>query len=56
MIQNVHDEVQIECDEEIADEVAKLAEEAFDDVTKYLKFRIPLRGTASIGNTWAETH
>ncbi len=53
---NVHDEVQIECDEEIADEVAKLAEEAFDDVTKYLKFRIPLRGTASIGNTWAETH
>jgi DNA polymerase I-like protein with 3'-5' exonuclease and polymerase domains len=53
---NVHDEVQIECDEEIADEVAKLAEGAFDDVTKYLKFRIPLRGTASIGNTWAETH
>jgi len=53
---NVHDEVQIECDEEIAEEVARIAEETFADVTAYLKFRIPLRGTASIGNTWAETH
>jgi len=53
---NVHDEVQIECDEDISKEVAQIAEATFDDVTKYLKFRIPLRGTASIGNTWAETH
>ena len=53
---NVHDEVQIECDEDIAQDVARMAEEAFGDVTDYLKFRIPLRGTADIGDSWAETH
>lgn len=53
---NVHDEVQIECDEEIAEEVAKICEASFDDVTKYLNFRIPLRGSADIGDSWAETH
>jgi DNA polymerase-1 len=53
---NVHDEVQIECDEEIAEEVAAIAESSFDLVTRYLNFRIPIRGTADIGNTWADTH
>ena len=53
---NVHDEVQIECDEEIAEDVAKIAEASFDDVTKHLNFRIPLRGSADIGDSWAETH
>lgn len=53
---NVHDEVQIECDENIAEEVARICEYTFDDVTNYLKFRIPLRGTADIGDSWAETH
>jgi DNA polymerase I-like protein with 3'-5' exonuclease and polymerase domains len=53
---NVHDEVQIECDEAIAEDVAKIAEASFDDVTKYLNFRIPLRGSADIGDSWADTH
>jgi DNA polymerase I-like protein with 3'-5' exonuclease and polymerase domains len=53
---NVHDEAQIECDEDIAERVAKIAEDSFNDVTEYLKFRIPIRGTADIGDTWAETH
>jgi DNA polymerase I-like protein with 3'-5' exonuclease and polymerase domains len=53
---NVHDEAQIECDESIAKEVAKIAEDSFNDVTEYLNFRIPIRGTADIGDTWAETH
>ena len=53
---NVHDEVQIECDADIADRVAKIAEASFDNVTRYLKFRIPLRGSAAIGDSWAETH
>jgi len=48
--------VQIECDEEVAGRVAELAEEAFDQVTDYLQFRIPLRGTAAIGKSWADTH
>ena len=53
---NVHDEIQIECDEEIAEDIKKVCEEAFNKVTERLKFRIPLRGTASIGQSWADTH
>ena len=53
---NVHDEVQIECKEEIAERVARIAETTFDDVTATLAFRIPLRGSAAIGNNWADTH
>jgi len=55
-ILNVHDEVQIECDESIAEEVAKICEKSFDDVTEYLGFRIPIRGTADIGDNWSQTH
>lgn len=53
---NVHDEAQIECKEEIAENVAKICEDTFSDVTSYLKFRIPLRGSSAIGNNWADTH
>lgn len=53
---NVHDEVQIECDEGIAKDIASIAEDSFMDVTNHLKFRIPLRGSAAIGKSWAETH
>ena len=53
---NVHDEVQIECDEAIAERVAEICEKSFDDVTEYLNFRIPIRGSADIGDSWAETH
>ena len=53
---NCHDEIQAEVDEDIAEEFARMCEEAFDDVTAYLKFRIPLRGTADVGDNWSETH
>ena len=53
---NIHDEVQIECDEDIAEDVAKMASDAFEDVTKVLNFRIPLRGSADIGDSWKDTH
>ena len=53
---NVHDEVQMECDADIAEDVASIAESSFADVTQHLKFRIPLRGSADIGQSWADTH
>lgn len=53
---NVHDEVQIECKEHLAEKVAAIAVSSFDDVTKLLDFRIPLRGQAAIGDSWADTH
>lgn len=52
----VHDEYQWEVSEEIAEEFAKECERVFDDVTKHLGFRIPLRGTADIGDNWYDTH
>jgi DNA polymerase I-like protein with 3'-5' exonuclease and polymerase domains len=53
---NVHDEVQIECREDIAKDIAKICVDTFDDVTKRLNFRIPLRGSADIGYNWEDTH
>ena len=53
---NIHDEVQIECDEAVAEDIARICERTFEDVTKLLNFRIPLRGSASIGNNWGDTH
>ena len=53
---NVHDEAQIECDEEIAQRVAEICKDSFDDVTQHLNFRIPIRGSADIGDNWSQTH
>ena len=53
---NIHDEVQIEVDEDIVAEVEEICEKTFDDVTQVLNFRIPLRGTADSGDSWADTH
>jgi len=52
---NIHDEVQIEVDEDIAEQVASLCSEAFTLITEELSFRVPLKGSARIGNNWAET-
>lgn len=53
---NIHDEAQIECDEDIAEEVGMIASATFEDVTELLDFRIPLRGSYDIGNNWYDTH
>jgi DNA polymerase I-like protein with 3'-5' exonuclease and polymerase domains len=53
---NIHDEVQIECDEDIAQDIANIAVSAFDIVTAKLNFRVPLRGKAEIGDSWNDTH
>lgn len=53
---NIHDEVQIECNEDIAGDVASIAEATFNEVTELLNFRIPLRGSAAIGSNWYDTH
>jgi len=53
---NIHDEAQAEVDEDISKEVAGILEEAFLTITPQLGFRIPLRGTADIGDSWYDTH
>jgi len=53
---NIHDEAQVECKEDLANDIAKIAEEAFTTITNTLNFRIKLEGEAKIGNNWYETH
>lgn len=55
-IGNIHDEIQIEVNEDIAEDVARVCEAAFPIVEKELNFRVKLEGEAKIGQTWEETH
>lgn len=52
----VHDEIQVECDPDVADLVGKLAVQAIVDTGKLFEFRVPITGEYKIGNTWADTH
>jgi DNA polymerase I-like protein with 3'-5' exonuclease and polymerase domains len=53
---NVHDEMQLECRPEIADEVGQILQQSIADAGDALNFRCPLEGSYDIGNNWAETH
>lgn len=52
----VHDEIQIECKEELATEVGKNAIKCIANAGKFLNLRVPLTGEFKIGNNWSETH
>jgi DNA polymerase I len=52
----VHDEWQFAVVPEHAELVAAVAKEAIAVAGEDLKFRCPLSGDASIGNSWADTH
>lgn len=52
-----HDEYEYECEgEEIAHEVGAMIEKAIEKAGTYLKIKVPLKGEAKIGKSWAETH
>jgi DNA polymerase-1 len=53
---HVHDEVQIECKPGIADEVGRVAVEAFGRAGEYFDFRIPIDGEWKKGANWRDTH
>ena len=55
-VANVHDEFQIECDEDIADDVGKRAVTAIIRAGEFFNFGCPLNGNYEVGNAWAETH
>jgi len=52
----VHDEVQIQCRKEIADELGQIATESVAKAGEYFGFRLPLAGEYKIGSSWACTH
>lgn len=55
-VANIHDEFQIEVDEDKAEEIGQLAVESIVRAGEYFKMKCPLDGEAKIGNNWAETH
>jgi DNA polymerase-1 len=55
-VANVHDEWQIEVEENRADEVGKLGVQSIADAGVILNMRCPLSGEYRVGNNWKETH
>lgn len=52
----MHDEVQFECDPEIAEDVGRIAANAITWAGKYFNINCPHKGDFNIGKSWAETH
>jgi DNA polymerase I-like protein with 3'-5' exonuclease and polymerase domains len=52
----VHDEIQVETDEEIADEIGQLAVRSFELAGEHFNFRCPITGEYKVGTDWASTH
>jgi DNA polymerase I-like protein with 3'-5' exonuclease and polymerase domains len=53
---NIHDEVQIECRPEIAEDIGEIARIGIVKAGKEFGFRCPLDGEFKIGESWKETH
>jgi len=53
---HIHDEVQLSCPKEIADDLGKAACESIVKAGELLKLRCPVAGEYHIGTSWAETH
>lgn len=51
-----HDEVEFECQESIAEEVARLIEKAISKAGEFLKIKVPLEGEGKVGKNWKEVH
>jgi DNA polymerase I len=56
MVANVHDEIQFECSEEIADTAGKAARQSIVEAGLSYNLRCPLDGEYKIGRNWRETH
>ena len=52
----IHDEIQIECSPDDAEEIGKLTVKAMKLTTDYYKLRCPMTGEYKIGRSWNETH
>lgn len=52
----VHDEIQVECVPELAEEVGRLAVQCFERAGTSFNFRVPIGGEYKVGANWAATH
>ena len=55
-VANVHDEWQIEVEEQYADVVGKMATDAIKEAGEFFNMRCPLAGEYKVGSNWKETH
>lgn len=53
---HVHDELQVEAREAIAEEVGQVIVAAMRRCTEHFSFRCPIDGEWKVGNNWKETH
>ena len=53
---HIHDEVQLSCPQETADELGQAACESIVKAGQMLRLRCPVAGEYHIGSSWAETH
>jgi DNA polymerase I len=56
VVANVHDELQVECPEYLADTIGKMGVQAIRDAGEFYNMRCPLDGEYKVGNNWSETH
>lgn len=52
----IHDEIQIECREEIAEDVGKICRDSIRDAGEFFGISCPHAGESEIGKNWYETH
>jgi len=52
----IHDEIQVECRPEHADDIGKCIVDAMRETTNYYKLKCPIDGEYKIGRNWNETH
>jgi DNA polymerase-1 len=55
-VANVHDEAQLECPKDIAEEVGKAFKQSIIEAGEAYNLRCPLDGEYKIGRNWKETH
>lgn len=56
LVGNFHDEIQTECDPEIAEEVGKLGVESIQRAGEIFNMKVPFTGEYKIGKDWSLTH
>ena len=56
MVAHIHDELQLQCKSDYANEVGAIAVQSIKDAGTYFNLRCPLDAEFKIGKTWADTH
>lgn len=56
MVAHIHDEMQFQVQEDLADELGKAAIKSIQEAGFIYNFNCPLDGEYKVGNSWAETH